>query len=90
MGTLSYSLCSCHYVKWLRCYVVWYLCYVVLSLRDVVSSLFMSSCPHLRYQALVPRLIRYHELVRPVLDRSQFPLFSGVEDSKMVGTDNSD
>ena len=53
---LSCSLCSCHDVMWLRCYVVWYL-------RSVVSSLCLLD---LTYQALVPRLTRYHELVRPV------------------------
>ena len=41
-----------HYVLWFHHYVMWFLLYVFLA--------------SLSRQALVPRLTRYHELVRPV------------------------
>ena len=79
---LSYSLCSCHDVMWLRCYVVWYLLYVVSSLRDVVSSLrdvvsTFSSWPHLHAKLLFPGLLAITNWLDRFLDGSQLLLFPG-------------
>ena len=63
------------------CDVVTLLCGLVSSLCGLIITwcgfVVMSFWPHLRDQALVPRLTRYHEVVRPVFKWVPVPCLPG-------------
>ena len=77
LRSLTYSLCSCHDVMWLRCYVVWYLLYVVSSLRDVVLSLCLLGLTCMPSSSTQARIMYMYMFWVSQLTRALFSWFTG-------------